>query len=148
MSDTLRHFEDLLRRVAAQTMVRTDSRQVRPGEVFVALPGTRADGARFIPDALSRGAAYVVAPAGTDLPAGAKASLIVHESPRRALGELARAYHGTDSLGLTLIGVTGTNGKTTVTAMAEHLLQAAGHDAGDHGHDLLPLAGSRDCPPA
>jgi UDP-N-acetylmuramoyl-L-alanyl-D-glutamate--2,6-diaminopimelate ligase len=119
-------FTDLLARAASGTMVRTDSRQVAPGDVFVAMPGTRTDGSRFLSEALGRGAAFVVAPPGVELPSSTTAALITHPSPRQALGELALAFFGTDRLGLTVIGVTGTNGKTTVTAMAEHLLAAAG----------------------
>jgi UDP-N-acetylmuramoyl-L-alanyl-D-glutamate--2,6-diaminopimelate ligase len=119
-------FNDLLARAATGTMVRTDSRQVAPGEIFVALPGTRTDGTRFIPDALDRGAAFVVAPPGTALPTGSTAILVHHPAPRLALGELARSFFGTDRLGMKLLGITGTNGKTTVTTMAEHLLGAAG----------------------
>jgi UDP-N-acetylmuramoyl-L-alanyl-D-glutamate--2,6-diaminopimelate ligase len=107
-------------------MVRTDSRRVGPGEVFVALPGTRTDGAAFVPEALARGAAFVVAAPGVELPAGSQAVLISHPAPRQALGELSRAFFATDRLGLKLIGVTGTNGKTTVTTLCEHLLKGAG----------------------
>ncbi|WP_461208266.1 UDP-N-acetylmuramoyl-L-alanyl-D-glutamate--2,6-diaminopimelate ligase [Desulfocurvus sp. DL9XJH121] len=123
-------WEELLRKVAGGLMVRTDSRQVRPGEVFVAMPGAKADGGAFIPDAVARGAAFVVARSGARFPAGCAAQLVEHDNPRRALGELAAARFSTRKLGLTVIGVTGTNGKTTVSYMLEHLLAKAGRKVG------------------
>jgi len=123
-------WDELLAAVAGGLMVRSDSRAVRPGEVFVAIPGANTDATAFVPDALSRGAGYVVAKPGTVLPGGAGAKLIVHENPRRALGELAAAYFKTREKGLTIVGVTGTNGKTTISYMVEHLLASAGHKVG------------------
>jgi len=123
-------WEDLLDKVASGLMVRTDSRQVRPGEVFVAMPGRLADGSCYVPDALGRGAAFVVARSDAHWPVAAKAKLILHPNPRAALGELAAAYFQTARHAMTLIGVTGTNGKTTVSYMLEHLLGAAGRKVG------------------
>ena len=123
-------WDELLDKAAEGLMVRTDSRQVRPGDVFVAVPGVSADGAAFVPDAVARGAAYVVARSGGSFPAGTEARLVLHDNPRRALGELAAAHFNTRKLGLTFIGVTGTNGKTTVSYMLEHLLASAGRKVG------------------
>lgn len=120
----------LVSEAASGLMARTDSRKVRPGDIFVAVPGVSADGAAFIPDAVANGAAYVVAREGAQLPTGTEAKLVVHENPRVALGELAAAHFNTRNLGLTFIGVTGTNGKTTVSYMIEHLLSAAGRKVG------------------
>ncbi|MBI4805682.1 MAG: UDP-N-acetylmuramoyl-L-alanyl-D-glutamate--2,6-diaminopimelate ligase [Desulfovibrio sp.] len=106
--------------------VRTDSRRVQPGEVFVAVPGATRDGSEFIPMAVERGAAHVVAANGAAWPQNAKAALYVHDNPRQALGELAAARYGTASLGFKLAGVTGTNGKTTITYLVEHIVAAAG----------------------
>lgn len=117
-------------------MVRTHSAQVRPGEVFVALPGTRTDGAAHVAEAVSRGAGFVVlGPGRNENPAaqqGAKGGVVTLEvpDPREALGELAAARHGTDARCPLLVGVTGTNGKTTVTYLVEHLLKAAGRCVG------------------
>jgi UDP-N-acetylmuramoyl-L-alanyl-D-glutamate--2,6-diaminopimelate ligase len=115
--------------VAGGLAVKTDSRLVVSGDVFVALPG-REDASRFIPDALSRGAAFVVARPGAGLPAGSDATLVVHPDPRAALGDLAAAYFKTDQHPVTLIGITGTNGKTTVSYLLEHLLTTAGRKVG------------------
>ena len=126
----MQNWNKLMEKVAAGLMVRTDSRQVRPGEVFVAVPGVGADGAAFVPDALERGAAWVVAQTGDTFTAGSAARLVLHDNPRRALGELAAAHFKTRDHGLTMVGVTGTNGKTTITYMLEHLLAAAGRKVG------------------
>ncbi|NJB67761.1 UDP-N-acetylmuramoyl-L-alanyl-D-glutamate--2,6-diaminopimelate ligase [Desulfobaculum xiamenense] len=123
-------FNELVSAVAAGLMVRSDSRRVRSGEVFVAVPGVGVDGAAFISDALERGAAWVVGLPGTRLPEGANARLVEHENPRVALGELAAAYFKTAEHGQKLVGVTGTNGKTTITYLMEHVLTAAGRKVG------------------
>ena len=123
-------WEDLLDKVASGLMVRTHSRHVRPGEVFVAMPGRNADGNEYVPEALNRGAAFVVARNDAHWPNTARAKLILHPNPRAALGELAAAYFQTHSHAMTLIGVTGTNGKTTVSYMLEHLLSAVGRKVG------------------
>lgn len=123
-------FMELKSKVAAGLMVRSHSAQVRPGEVFVAMPGTSVDGARFVRDALDRGAGYVVGRPDMPWPKRARAEFVPHEDPRQALGELAAAYFDTKSKRLTIIGVTGTNGKTTVAFMLEHLLSSAGRKVG------------------
>lgn len=117
---------DLKALVARGLTVRTDSRRVQPGEVFVAVPGASRDGSEFIPMALERGAAYVVAAKNAVWTQSAKATLFVHDNPRQALGELAAANFGTAALGFKLAGVTGTNGKTTITYLVEHIIAAAG----------------------
>jgi len=116
--------------VAKGLEVRTDSRRVQPGEVFVALPGATRDGSEFIPMALERGAAHVVTANAAEWPQTAKAALYVHENPRQALGELAAARYGTAPLSFKLAGVTGTNGKTTITYLVEHIIAAAGGKPG------------------
>jgi UDP-N-acetylmuramoyl-L-alanyl-D-glutamate--2,6-diaminopimelate ligase len=123
-------FASLKAKVASGLRVWTDSRRVRPGDVFVALPGVRVDGTAFIPDAVERGAGYVVAGLDAELPAGAEARLVRHERPRQALGELAAAYFDDPSSKVELIGITGTNGKTTVSYMLEHMLSKAGRRVG------------------
>ncbi len=121
----------LLDKVGQGLMVRTDSRLVQPGEVFVALPGAKVHGARFISDALARGAAHVVTDqALSDLPSEAQGKYLFHADPAQALGGLATAFFKTDSLQLKLVGVTGTNGKTTVSYLLEHLLTASGLKVG------------------
>lgn len=130
-------WEILLGKVRGGLMVRTHSGQVRPGEVFVAMPGSRTDGTSFIAEAITRKAGYVITPSGwRDASVGEidhATVLLEHADPRRALGELAAAHHGTDCSCPVLVGVTGTNGKTTVVALVAHLLTTAGRCVGTIG---------------
>ena len=98
-----------------------DSRRVVPGNVFFALGGRRTDGAQFIDEAVSRGAAAVV---GAHLPAfpPAKIAFVQVADPRAALARIAQRYYRFPDRDLTVIGVTGTNGKTTVTHLLKHFL--------------------------
>ena len=112
---------EILDRLAAMgvtpTGVADDSRQVRPGDVFLAYPGDLADGRRYIPDALARGAVAVLWQAGGDFcwnSAFTAANFDV-ANLRALAGPLAHRVHGHPSEGLSLIAVTGTNGKTTVS---------------------------------
>ena len=120
-------WNDLLTRVGKGLCVRSDSRRVKPGEVFVAPPGTNANGADYIAMAVERGAAFIVA-ASADHPLAGKtsAAFIVREDIRQALGELAAAQYGAARLPFPLCAVTGTNGKTTVAYLVEHVIRAAG----------------------
>ncbi|MFW5488214.1 MAG: UDP-N-acetylmuramoyl-L-alanyl-D-glutamate--2,6-diaminopimelate ligase [Desulfovibrio sp.] len=117
-------FNALLEKVRGGTTVWTHSGKVKPGGVFIAIPGTRHNGADYIPQALEQGAGYVVAKDATGWPEDAKAELVLHPDPAVALGELASAYFKTDERNFKLVGVTGTNGKTTVSYIIEYL-QAA-----------------------
>lgn len=96
-----------------------NSRNVLPGSLFAALPGTREDGARYLEDALKRGAACVLCehPPESDVP------YILAPDARRALGEIAAARYGWPAEKMTMIGVTGTNGKTTTTNLVKQLLE-------------------------
>ncbi|MDD3312610.1 UDP-N-acetylmuramoyl-L-alanyl-D-glutamate--2,6-diaminopimelate ligase [Pseudodesulfovibrio sp.] len=127
-------FQTLLKKVAKGLVVRTDSRKVQPGECFVAMPGTKVRGIDFIPGALDNGAKYIVAPeAARDLVAPVvekRAHAVYHENPAAALGELAKAFFHVLDRDLKLVGVTGTNGKTTTTYLIEHLLKSAGLKVG------------------
>ncbi len=106
------------------------SGKAAPGAVFVALAGDPAIASAHSAEAAARGAAYVVAAPGAALPDGSRAKLVVAEHPRLALGELARAAYGSDRAGFSLVGVTGTNGKTTTAFLLEHLLAASGRTVG------------------
>ena len=111
------------------TGIASDSRQVKPGDLFVALRGLEYDGHQFIPAALARGArALMVEEVATipevDLP------LVVVPDSRRALAHLAAAWYRFPSRRLRLIGVTGTDGKTTTVSLVRAILEAAGQPAG------------------
>lgn len=110
--------------------VAAHSAKVLPGGVFVAMAGNAADGARFVPDAVARGAAWVVGVPGTALPEGAAARLVTVDDPRVALGTLAGARYGADRMAMPVAAVTGTNGKTTVSYLLERLGTAAGKKVG------------------
>jgi len=102
------------------------SQEVQPGGVFVAMRGRTADGHAFIDEARRRGAVAVVAEESVP---GAGVLAIVPDS-RRALAELAAAFYGRPAEQLTVIAVTGTNGKTTTTYLVEGILTQAGRPAG------------------
>jgi len=113
--------------------VADDSRRVEPGALFVATRGVSVDGHRFIADAVERGAAAVVAEEGAEMsvPAGgAMVPVIKVADSRDALGRLAHAFRGNPSREMLVIGVTGTNGKTTTTFMLESVLRAAERNPG------------------
>ena len=127
-------FETLLKKAAKGLVVRTDSREVQPGECFVAMPGTAVRGLDYIPNALDNGAKYIVAAAADRDRVGPvverRAVAVYHENPAVALGELARSYFQLMDRDLKLVGITGTNGKTTTTYVIEHLLKSAGLKVG------------------
>jgi UDP-N-acetylmuramoyl-L-alanyl-D-glutamate--2,6-diaminopimelate ligase len=100
----------------------TDSRSVRDGTLFIAVRGSQSDGHRFVSDATARGAAALV----LEAPAPAAVPQIIVRDGRRAATVLALAWYGHPAASMTLIGITGTNGKTTTTALARHLLNRSG----------------------
>ncbi len=98
------------------------------GSLFVAISGLKHDGHDYIADAASRGARYIVYEKDIQIPFGLKAIKV--KSGRRALGVLAKNYFGNPSAKLCLIGVTGTNGKTTTTYLLESILAQVGCKCG------------------
>jgi UDP-N-acetylmuramoyl-L-alanyl-D-glutamate--2,6-diaminopimelate ligase len=114
---------------ATVTGIGYDSRKIERGDCFVAVAGFKQDGRRFIADALARGAGLVVLE-GDDPLAGATTARVLVPSAREALARLADAYWGHPSRALVLVGITGTNGKTTTSFLVEALLRGAGHRTG------------------
>ncbi|MFT4201997.1 Mur ligase family protein, partial [Gordonia sp. (in: high G+C Gram-positive bacteria)] len=112
------------------------AQQAHPGDLFAALPGARAHGAQFVADAVDGGATAVLTdPAGAELvaaalPADRRPALIVHPDPRSVLGAVSSSVYGHPSRALTVIGITGTSGKTTTAFMVEGALLAAGRSVG------------------
>ena len=106
-----------------------DSRRVEPGELFVAVPGLKLDGRRYVEQALTRGTAAVVLE-GPDPFEGRAIGRVLVPSSREALARLADAYFGHPSGALTVVGITGTNGKTTTSYLVDALLSARGQRAG------------------
>ncbi len=111
------------------TGVTADSRKVAAGSLFVALPGTAADGRAFIPQALSQGAAAVLAPADTD--AALAPVLVTSGDVRRAYAIAARSFYGTQPA--TCVAVTGTNGKTSVAAFCRQIWAHLGRTSASMG---------------
>jgi UDP-N-acetylmuramoyl-L-alanyl-D-glutamate--2,6-diaminopimelate ligase len=115
------------RDVWIETIV-SDSRRAGPGSLFVARQGTALDGHAFIGDAVRAGCAAVVG--GREPPAGLPVPYVRVDDPARAIGELAARANGDPSRALTVIGVTGTNGKTTVATLLYELFTALGERSG------------------
>jgi UDP-N-acetylmuramoyl-L-alanyl-D-glutamate--2,6-diaminopimelate ligase len=104
------------------TGITSDSRSTVAGNVYVAIRGSQADGHRFVADAVARGAAAVV----VESPQQSLVPELVVRDGRRAAVALAAAWHGHPARRLRIIGITGTNGKTTTAALVRHLLNARG----------------------
>ncbi|HJW72318.1 MAG TPA: UDP-N-acetylmuramoyl-L-alanyl-D-glutamate--2,6-diaminopimelate ligase [Geothrix sp.] len=120
----------------------SDSREVRPGWAFLALKGEQADGAAFLPQALAQGACAVISSSGVEAPEPVASCTFTGE-PRQQMAELARRLHGKPDARLALIGVTGTNGKTTTTTLIRQLLRSAGIGCGLVG-TVLNAAGDQE----
>ena len=122
LKDLLRGVCALESNVCPDTMIEAvcyDSRKVTPGSLFVAVTGFAADGNRFIPMALSKGAVAVV----TAKKPEADIPYILVESDRLALAQLGANWYGHPAREMTMVGITGTNGKTSVTLLLKHVLE-------------------------
>lgn len=102
----------------------TDSRRVHPGDLFIALSGAHTDGHRFVDDAIRRGACAVVVERIPEAPLSVPA--VVAEDTRKAMAAAAAAFFDHPVRALTLVGITGTNGKTTTSLLVESILAHAG----------------------
>jgi UDP-N-acetylmuramoyl-L-alanyl-D-glutamate--2,6-diaminopimelate ligase len=111
------------------TAITSDSRQVTPGALFVAYRGVGTDGHRYVADALSRGAVALVLEEGFDQFADRVPTAVVDDG-REALAHLHAAWFGHPSRSMTVVGVTGTDGKTTTSNLIFSILKAAGARAG------------------
>jgi len=109
--------------------IQFDSRKVETGSVFVATRGTSSDGHEYIPMAIEKGALAIVC---EELPGEIKQNItyIVVEKSSDALGKMASAWYGFPSSKMILVGVTGTNGKTTIVTLLYQLFRQLGHKAG------------------
>ncbi len=130
---------DLMRDVPAASMqgdtsaeitaVTSDSRLVQKGALFVAIPGLQQDGAKYIASAIEKGASAVVSNLAQPVSRGGAVQIVVAD-PRAALAAIAANFYGRPAEKLSLIGVTGTSGKTTTTKMIEAILDATGEPVG------------------
>ncbi len=111
--------------------VTLDSRAVRPGDLYAALPGNRTHGAAYSEQAVASGAVAILTdPDGRDRAARTGVPVFVVASPRMSLGDVSCWIYGDPSRRMTMIGVTGTSGKTTTSYLCEAGLRAAGHSTG------------------
>lgn len=105
------------------TTVTQDTRQVVPGAVFIAIVGANVDGHQFIPQAVEKGAKMIIAQESVET----TVPVVYVKDTHRAMAFLADKFYGSPSQSMKMIGVTGTNGKTTVT----HLIEEVFHDLGE-----------------
>ncbi|BBX25199.1 UDP-N-acetylmuramoyl-L-alanyl-D-glutamate--2,6-diaminopimelate ligase [Mycolicibacterium alvei] len=130
------------------TGVTLRGQDARPGDLFAALPGSAVHGARYAAEAVAAGAVAVLTDAAGAAELGAlQVPVLIHSDPRAVLGAVASEVYGRPSERLTVIGVTGTSGKTTTTYLAEAGLRSAGRVAGLIGTVGVRIAG-RDLPSA
>ena len=134
--DTLAVRGTLEREISGLTL---DSRRVRAGDAFFALPGVQADGAHFAAAAVAAGAGAVFGAPGLE---SATATLIDVAEPRLALAQAAGCFHAHPSRSMRVVAVTGTNGKTTTTYLVEAIALAAGLPAGVIGTTGVRVAGA------
>jgi len=111
------------------TGVNIDSRRIEKGHLFVAIPGTQTDGHNFIPKAIEQGATAILCEyfPNTRVPG---ITYIAVESTEDAVGKVATVFYGEPSLKLKLVGVTGTNGKTTIATLLYNMFRKFGHKCG------------------
>ena len=128
----------------ALTGITDDSRQVKPGTLFVAVRGERVDGHQFIPQVLQAGAAALVV---QQPQAPGYVPVIRVKDSRKALGLLGSRFYGDPSSRLRMVSVTGTNGKTTITYLTKAVLESVGRKVGligtvayQIGEELVPAA--------
>ena len=111
------------------TDVNIDSRRIKDGHLFIAMKGTQVDGHKFVPKAIELGAKAVMC---EDMPEG-KAEGVTYvqvESTEDVVGKVATTFHGNPSTKLKLVGVTGTNGKTTIATLLYNMFTKMGHKCG------------------
>jgi len=125
-------FEQLLKVASSKNppLVCIDSRQIRRGDVFVAIKGAHQDGHRYIDQAIASGAGYVVCQERPAASAKAIVEFVVVPDSSRAAAALAQARYGHPGSRLVNLAVTGTNGKTTVTYLVRSCIEKAGHRCG------------------
>ena len=112
------------------TGIEHDSRKVRPGTLFVAIPGVHVDGAKFIPQAVQQGALAVLAAEGHAFAAPAGVAVLRVPELNAALDAIVPYFHDYPARALRVIGITGTNGKTTTSYLTRAILRHAGYKVG------------------
>jgi UDP-N-acetylmuramoyl-L-alanyl-D-glutamate--2,6-diaminopimelate ligase len=120
------------------TGITTDSRSVKPGDLFIAVPGTKVDGVQFVHDAIARGAVAILAEKAIG---GVQAPVFLTQGIRKALAIVAGNFYGNPARDLVLLGVTGTNGKTTTAWLVESICAAGMNSTGLFGTIAVRFAG-------
>ena len=111
--------------------ITADSRQVRPGWLFAAIAGSKADGARFVPEAIAKGAAAILIKEGTQVDVAQDVAVLTVPEPRRALAMMAARFYPAQPE--TIVAVTGTSGKTSVADFSRQIFAQLGHRAASLG---------------
>ncbi len=147
------HLKELLKEIAPSRVqgsraidisdITYDSRQVRAGAAFACIQGQRTDGRKFVTDAVNAGAPCIVYEGSLLETPPAGVTLVEVKNVRHALGTIANRLYNRPTLSLKLIGVTGTNGKTTTTYLIESILRQAGLETGLIGTIEHRFAGKR-----
>ena len=148
-------FAELLKEIGAEAVVRDfkpdldiagiayDSRKVAPGFIFVAIPGSKVDGHNYIAQAVEKGAVAIFCEREVEIADGV--AVVRVPDCRLALAALSAGFYGHPDQKLRLIGVTGTNGKTTVTNLIKWLLDQKGYKTGLIG-TICNMAGDKKLP--
>ena len=113
------------------TGITADSRAVKPGFLFAALPGTKVDGTRFVAEAIGKGAVAVLAKEGAAVTVPTSVPVLRSAEPRRALALMAARFHAAQPR--VIVAVTGTNGKTSVAEFTRQIFATLGHTAASLG---------------
>ncbi len=126
---TKQKMDEIVTKVVGVTL---DSRAVKNGYLFAALPGNKSDGRKYIGDAILNGASVILAAEGTCLPEGSEGiELVTAENPRLALSMLASRFYGSQPKNI--VAVSGTNGKTSIVHFTRQLWEALGYTAASLG---------------
>lgn len=129
-ADLVKHLDDISITGDPATQinkVEVDSRQIARGDLFIAVDGYAVDGLQYVPDAIAKGAVAVLASKPVDAAVSCKA---IVKDVRTAISRIAAEYYNYPSKELTLVGVTGTNGKTTITYLVKSIVSQQHGDAG------------------
>jgi len=152
LSDLLENLPAVLTRLGPEVDVkgiRADSRHVRRGDLFIAIPGVHVDGHRFIGEAVRSGASAVIGelpPDRLDAPPGQRFTYVRVSNAREAWGWAYAAWEGFPSREMALVGVTGTDGKTTTVSLIHGILSAAGLRTGvvSTVQAIIPMADTQE----
>ncbi len=112
------------------TGIKTDSRQIKKNDLFIAVKGTQTDGHDYIPQAIDKGATVIAYQKGYDIDFKDGVTYICLENTEEATGQLATTFYGDPTSKMQLVGVTGTNGKTTIATLLYQIFMKAGYKTG------------------